>query len=250
MNQRLRAVIPAARLAPYLRGATVQHADAIKLYRWNSVLSLALFDDVSNVEFVMRTQMSHHLSGDHGADWFRRADLFDDGAAKAMSAAWDQGRLQKLVERGAPPDVVHGTFVASLTFGFWVKLLGRGSFAGRQPMRTRRFYDDALWKPTLSKAFPNVGHLERSKVERAAEDVLKIRNRITHHEHVIWGTPAYGQRNQDGSPRRIGVRSAHATLLDLAGYLNHDLSSWLTANSGVPALLAGCPLADTSRLLL
>lgn len=243
-------MIPAARLAPYLREASVQHADAIDLYRWNSALSLALFDDVGNVEVVMRTQMSHHLSADHGDDWFRSADLFDDGAAKAMSVAWGQGRLQKLVEGGAPREVVHGTFVASLTFGFWVRLLGRGSFAGRQPMRARRFYDEALWKPTLSKAFPNAGHLERSKVERAAEDVLKIRNRIAHHEHVIWGIPAYGQRNQDGSPRRIPVRSAHATLLNLAGYLNDDLSSWLTANSGVPALLAECPLADLSRLML
>jgi hypothetical protein len=44
-------------------------------------------------------------------------------------------------------------------------------------MRSRQFYDDALRKPTLSKAFPSVGHLERSKVKRAAEDVLKIRNR-------------------------------------------------------------------------
>lgn len=117
-------------------------------------------------------------------------------------------------------------------------------------MRARRYYDETLWKPTLSKAFPNVGRLERSKVERLAEDVLKIRNRIAHHEHVIWGVPAYGQRNPDGSPRRMSVRRCHDTVLDLAGCLDTDLRSWLSSSSDVPRLLAECPLADRSGLLL
>lgn len=46
MHEQLRRTIPPARLAPYLNACAGTTCDPMELYRWNSELSLALFDDV------------------------------------------------------------------------------------------------------------------------------------------------------------------------------------------------------------
>jgi len=38
--------------------------------------------------------------------------------------------------------------------------------------------------------------------------------------------------------------------VNLAGYIDGDLESWLQENSDVPAQIARCPLPDTSTLQL
>lgn len=247
------ATVPAARLRPYQTFATSNGVDVGDLYRWNNQLSLALFDDIGVVEVAMRSAMAKQLAHEFGHDWYRNPALFDDDTVKLISSAWNQGRLGSL---SAPSDVVQGKLVASFMFGFWVKLLGKGSHRGRKdpyaaaPLQTRRVYDDLIWKPALSKAFPNVGRLERRRVERTARDIQTVRNRIAHHEHVIWGIPVYGQKDASGNIRRMTVSESHSSIISMADYLDADLGSWLRANSAVPACISACPSTNQMGLLL
>lgn len=244
---RLRATIPAARIARYDTACAGTEVDPMNLYRWANSVALAVFDDLSTLEVAMRSAMARELAETYGLEWFRREDLLDDDALKLVNDAWRVGRLSTL---DATPEVVHGKLVATLMFGFWVKILGRGGYQGRDDRRERRIYDTLLWKPALRNAFPNVGDFERSTVETAARRIQSLRNRIAHHEHIVWGVPLAGERRPDGSSRRLRVAEAHKTLLDLASYVDYDLGSWLRENSTVVDRIAQCPLPDRGALFL
>lgn len=245
--QRLRVTIPVARLAPYEAACAGTGVDAIDLYRWASDVALAMFDDLATLEVAMRSAMARELEAAHGLQWYRRTDLLDDETLKLIADAWRVGRLGQLTR---PPDVIHGKLVATLMFGFWVKILGRGTYQGKGTSRQRRIYDTTLWKPALRNAFRNVGDLDRARVETAARRVQALRNRIAHHEHIVWGVPLPGEKNSDGSIVRLTVSAAHDTLVALAGYVDSGLEGWLGQYSQVNAKIALCPVADKSRFLL
>lgn len=247
----LLATVSTARLQRYTTEAVSQGVDVADLYLWNLEVSQALFQDLSVVEIGLRNAMSEQLLNVFGPQWFRSQVLFDDDTMRLISQAWAQGRLDPLV---APEKVVHGKLVASFMFGFWVKLLGRGSHHGRKdpwsrpPFKTRRVYDELLWKPCLRGAFPNVSDTQRTLVEKASRDVQSVRNRVAHHEAVIWGIPLPGQRDSAGQDRRLSVSESHEAMIRLAGYIDVSLANWLRTHSSLPKSLAACPLADPSVL--
>lgn len=249
--QRLRAALPPARLQRYDAACVGTGVDPMDLYRWAGTVALAMFDDLSHVEVAMRSAMADRLASTHGLHWYQRTDLLDTNTLKLIATAWKQGGLSRLQ---APPEVLHGKLVASLMFGFWVKLLGRGGFytsgAGHTAVRERRIYDTLLWKPALRHAFPHVGDLERARVEETARSVQALRNRIAHHEHIVWGVPLPGARTADGTTTRLSVSQTHGALLALAGYVDEDLKSWLRDYSTVENQLRACPLAGRTSLLL
>lgn len=244
---RLRATIPVPRMAPYEAACAGTNVDPIDLYRWAGSVALAVFDDLGALEIAMRSAMARELATQYGTKWYGRTDLLDDDTLKLIEQAWRVGRLGQL---SATPDVIHGKLVATLMFGFWVKILGRGGHQGKGVARQRRIYDTALWKPALRTAFPNVGNLERARVETAARRVQSLRNRVAHHEHIVWGVPLPGEKLPDKSIVRLSVTEAHESLLSLAGFVDSDLESWLRQYSQVPAVLARCPLPTTNNLLL
>jgi hypothetical protein len=227
-------VVPEPRLAPYRRVAGDDPEQLGAFYRWAGRLALALLADISVLEVALRSAMARELVRVHGQEWYRRTDLFDDDCAKALATAWSQGGLRTLVADGAGPDVVEGKLVAALMFGFWVKLLGRGSYAGREPLRRRRIYDTLLWRPALAVALPNAP--ARSDAEHAARIVQQTRNRVAHHEHVMWGIPLPGQG------RRLAVAEAHDALLRLAGFISAETRTWIEATSELAAVLEACPV--------
>ncbi len=234
-------------MAPFDGACAGTPVDPLELYRWARTLALSVFDDLATLEVAMRSAIARELAAAYGPEWFRRTDLFDDETLKLIQNAWTIGRIGQLTW---PPEVIHGKLVATLMFGFWVKLLGRGTYQGRGANRKRRIYDSLLWKPAMRNAFPNVGALDRALVETAARRVQSLRNRIAHHEHIIWGVPLPGERSADGSVVRLTVTEAHETLMALAGYVDTGLESWLRQNSAVASHLARCPVPDRTRFHL
>lgn len=238
----IRHIVPEPRLARY-RDAVDGNDDALHgFYLWCQRLSLALFADIATLEVALRSAIARELVAEYGVQWYARRDLFDDDGTRAISAAWRQAGLQQL--RDDPSigeEVIEGKLVAALTFGFWVKLLGRGSYAGTQPLRTRRIYDTLLWRPALSKALPHAP--SRRDAEHAGSIVRAARNRIAHHEHIAWGIPLPGQQ------RRLTVRQVHADLCLLAGFISREALVWVAATTELGTTIEGCPI-DSARLAL
>lgn len=245
---RLAAVVPAPRLHRYRAACAGTSTDPIDLYRWSGSVALAVFDDLGTVEIAMRSAMAHELSAEFGSRWFERADLLDDGTAKLIRSAWSTARLDKLE---VADEVVHGKLVATLMFGFWVKILGRGAKrTSPDGTQARRIYDTVLWKPALRRAFPGAGALDRAHVEATARRVQALRNRIAHHEHIVWGVPLPGEKDSNGEQVRLSLREAHENVLRLAGFVDAGLESWMREYSAVFDRLAACPVADPRRFHL
>lgn len=194
----------------------------------------------------MRSAMAAELAQTYGLGWYRDDTLFDDSTTDLIDEAVRRTRVEKL---SASPDLVHGKVVASLMFGFWVKLLGRGGYRNGAHEASKRIYDTSIWKAAVRRAFPHVGDVERQKVETAASHVQALRNRIAHHEHVVWGVPIAGATGADGSPLRLPLAVAHGRVLELAGYLDADLASWLQEHSEVEKRIADCPIASYELML-
>ena len=217
-------------------------------------MALAIFEDLGVLEVAMRSAMAKELLSTFGSKWFEHPFLFDDGSKDLINDAIKQGKNAN--SRPSTPENEHEKLVADLMFGFWVKILGRGSDqgikdskTGKITSRTKTIYDELLWKPALHKAFPGVGKFDRVTVERAAHDLQFVRNRVAHHEHVIWGVPAYGQKEADGkTERRMSIGEVHKTLIRLSRYIDLDLGEWIADNSSLPVVLVKCPLPDKSVL--
>ena len=211
-----------------------------------------MFDDIGIVEVALRNAISSELARMHGITWFDEWALFDDDRMALIASAKVHTGFGKLQ---VDDEVKHGKLVASLMFGFWVKLLGKGSFQGVTsrsvaPVKRRVIYDTVLWRAGLHQGFAGAGEMERSRVEKPAVIVKAIRNRVAHHESVIWGIPLPGQVDHDGAPRRLSVADSHRHVLDLAGLIDPDLGLWLASNSCVPALIAEPPHCDVRSMRL
>lgn len=227
-------VVPEPRLAPYREIAGSNPERLERFYLWCQELALSLFNDIAALEVSMRSAMARELCNAFGNRWYESHELFDDDAAKSLATAWNQNGLEGLRTAGSVHlDVIEGKLVAGLMFGFWVQILGKGSFAGRHPLRQRRIYDTLLWRPALARAFPFAP--SRSETQRAAQIVRATRNRIAHHEHIAWGIPLAGQG------RRLSVSAVHETALTLAGWISSDTRTWIEARSSVIQLIQRCP---------
>jgi hypothetical protein len=79
---------------------------------------------------------------------------------------------QRSKKRRAHIQVTDGKVVAELTFYIWKRLCGPD-------------YEHSLWKPTLKKVFPNK-QVKRSDVADNLEIVYQSRNRLAHHEPVLY----------------------------------------------------------------
>jgi len=237
--------LSAGRFTKYLNESAGDQDLALDLYRWNGELSSALFEDIGVVEVALRNAMHKELSGTYGALWYAKSELFDDDTRGLISKAWSRNRISDL-----PTVVQGGKLVSSLTFGFWTTLLSKGSHArGIPPFDQKLSYDELLWKPSLYKAFPGSSGA-RSSVLDVATLVRNVRNRVAHHQAVIWGVPIAGHIDKlTGVTRRLGIASSHAAVSQLASFLDPALSAWLSSNSKVPVCMSRCPIPNSSSVM-
>ncbi|WP_208247625.1 hypothetical protein WGT02_27570 (plasmid) [Rhizobium sp. T1470] len=79
---------------------------------------------------------------------------------------------QRSKRRRAHIQVTDGKIIAELTFYIWKRLCGPD-------------YEHTLWRPGLKKAFPNK-RIKRADVADNLEIVYQSRNRLAHHEPVLY----------------------------------------------------------------
>lgn len=119
--------------------------------------------------------------------------------------------IERVQSKGQP--ITHGRVVAELSFGFWRYLL------------TKR-YTDPLWIPHLRHAFPHTQPgLDRARVDTEVDALVKLRNRIAHHEHIF-------NRDLDADAIRA---------LGVIGWVCKDTRDWIKTWSRIPAVLKAKP---------
>ena len=115
-------------------------------------------------------------------------------------------------------------FVASMSLGFWVRLVGRG---GSVNGGRKADYDRTLWRPALHRAFP--GH-PRREVQQRLDRLRQLRNRIAHHEPIF---------DRD-------LKKDHDGLLEAVGWISSEVRAWIELHSNLPDALRA-PLSAPIR---
>ena len=159
------------RFLRYLASSADDIRLAFTLYRWNSEISQYFYLPLQIWEIALRNRLNNFLSDRFGPDWA----IHDDRAWRALKAnerrrvagALDKQRRQ----RQQPP--TNNSVVADLSAGFWVGLLGRG------------YEVPFAWRSNLQRVFPGGQGLPREAIWAICDDLLKLRNRIAHHEPIF-----------------------------------------------------------------
>lgn len=209
------------RFGTYLAAASGDRAEAMRLYTWNTALSAAFYGPLQGLEVALRNGMHRQLTAAYGENWY-------DNSATGLAAGTRQ-RVQ-----AAKDDLTRGRYpldpphlVATLTFGFWVSLLGRGGQSG-QHRKGKSDYEMTLWRPALSRAFPNA-RLSRSAAHHQLDYLRTFRNRIAHHEPIF--------------TRHLAAD--HTSILKVTGWMDLDVERWIVHHSRVPDLLTRHKVATT-----
>ncbi|GAA0589900.1 Abi family protein [Caenispirillum bisanense] len=200
------------RFARYLNATQGNRKAAVHLYTWNTAVSAAFYGPLQGLEIALRNAMHRHLSAVYGTDWYDNpAAGLDQGATKQIADAKNKLKGKYTV------DAPH--IVASLSFGFWVALLGRGGKFDQSESKAN--YEMTLWRPALRAAFTTEAPLKRRDAHEPLDYLRTLRNRIAHHEPIF---ERHLEKDHDG-------------ILQITGWLSPSSRDWIAHHSRVPALL-------------
>lgn len=160
-----------ARFARYLTSAGGDEASAIALYEWNTRMAQSLYVYLQCWEIVFRNKLDTFLRWKFGPAW-----PYDDHRAVRILTRDEQRRLSETKQRQSQQRkqaiVSTDAIVADLSAGFWVALL---SSAYKVPYS---------WQYNLGRVFPHDPALDRTNAHTLSSKILKLRNRIAHHEPI------------------------------------------------------------------
>lgn len=197
-----------ARFAPYQRICGEDHERAVALYVWNTQISAVMMETLHHVEVLLRNAIDARFTPVDGSA--RPRDTWLEDATILNSSSRDRVRetIGRISREGKTP--TRGRVVAGLSFGFWRALFDK-KYA-------------ALWVSHLHHAFPG-GSGDRAQIAAVMSNLVPFRNRIAHHETIV------------ARP----IQRHHDEMLELAGYIDTEAATWITAVSRFDAVLASRP---------
>ena len=194
------------RMQTYLDAAGGDHGTALQVHARNAQLGAMFHGPLQAFEVALRNAMHARPEKRYGSQWYTNpAAGLDSHALDSMAG----------VLRHAAGALTADLFVASMSLGFWVRLVGRG---GSVNGGRKADYDRTLWRPALHRAFP--GHPRREVLQRL-NDLKQLRNRIAHHEPIV-GRDLHKDRDD---------------LLETVGWISSDVRARIERHSNLPDAL-------------
>ena len=195
-----------ARLGRYRASCDGDKEIATRAYVSNLLLAEAMMPLLNVLEIALRNCMHNRLAllyerADWWHDWIGRP-VFDWQIREVNNA---KAKLLRRAEVATPDKIV-----AELAFGFWSSLLN-AQFQG------------ILWKE-LRLVFPRCPKQKRQRhtISAALNQVRSLRNRVFHHEQLLWLTPT--------------LIALHARGMEVVGWLDPSLQNWLAQLDRLPAV--------------
>jgi hypothetical protein len=218
--------------------------EAVCLYLWNLELSQELYAVLSSLEIALRNTIHAAGTAHFGRDdWFREplcVQHFDNQQSMINGAKykyWENkiGKQAAKVQKntlGWPPV---GDHIAQLMFGFWGSLMNAP-------------YEPLLWDPNKTPQGPNLSqtafpHASRANRKRAVigpivEELLKLRNRISHGEPILWWHPPVEAHYQNAIKVLSWISPAPASLLT---FVDHFSTAYGQGHSNYDGLFTLVP---------
>lgn len=216
LAQQMERRLSRERIQPYRASCSDDLNEAIALYQWNSAISSAFFETLGHTEVILRNALHDQLTAWHHAHR-RPGHWYDDptGVLDPRCRTDIAQARQRLARAGRPE--APGRIVAELNFGFWRYLLDRR-------------HQTVLWAPSLRRAFPQLRPQRRGDVYRPVDRLLRLRNRIAHHEPI---------HNAD-------LPTLHSECLRVLAYIDPSIAQWVDGSSRVGTLLGQGPRTNDS----
>lgn len=193
------------RFAPYVAAQQGDRLRALKLYEANTLLSESLYGSLQGLEVTLRNAIHAKLSNELG-----RNDWFDTPILQQYERQKVDEVKTRLTGRYPLVAVHPGQVVATLTFGFWASL-------------TNKSYHRPLWRPYLAQVFANSSP-GNDEVRDTLRGLTELRNRIAHHEPIVFRAVAGKLQKQDLN----GVLQA---IIKAAGWICPETASWIKSQS-------------------
>lgn len=193
-----------ARLGRYRSACSGDEARAAKAYVDNMLLAEAMMPMLNVLEIALKNGISRRLTIFYNrADWWEAwsGDPMFDWQVREVASA--KSKLLRRAESGTPDKVI-----AELAFGFWSSLFNVQ-------------FQSILWKE-LRLVFPRCPKPQRQRhtVSSALNQIRDLRNRVFHHEQLIWLTPP--------------LLDLHAKGIEVVGWLDPKLPPWLAGFDRLP----------------
>lgn len=198
-----------ARLGRYRATCDGDQARAARAYVNNMLLAEAMMPMLSVLEISLKNSIHRQLSASHGRiDWWTTWAQDPLFAWQAREIGNARAKLKRRTETATPDKII-----AELTFGFWSSLFNA-------------HYQSILWKD-LRLVFPRCPKSQRQRhtVSSALNQIRHLRNRVFHHEQLLWLAPS--------------LIDLHAKGMEVIGWLDPQLPSWLARFDRLPATWTG-----------
>lgn len=194
-----------ARLGRYRSARAGNTTKATLDYSSNILLAEAMVPMFNVLEIALRNSIHVRLSKLYGrTDWWE--SWVGDPNFKWQNKEIDSAKA-KLIRRHEPQTA--DKVLAELTFGFWSSLFNAQ-------------FQTTLWK-SLRLAFAHCPKSQRQRhtVSGALNQIRDLRNRVFHHEPLLWLTPT--------------LLDQHTVGIEVINWLDPKLGQWLNNHDRLPA---------------
>lgn len=158
------------RLARYLPAAGGDRNLALRLYVWNARICEAVYLPIQSAEVASRNAIHMPVERRFSATWYINPK-FINILPDQLKAELSETVRKETKKRGAFLNKDH--VIASLSFGFWCRLMTRA-------------YDKHLWANGIRQSFPGAGQADgRESIYQALEAMRKFRNDVMHHVAIF-----------------------------------------------------------------
>lgn len=163
----------APRMEPYLIHSNGDLDLALDLFEWNTEISLQIWEIIALLEVALKNTLDYQLSRWAKREQCVKSWIYDEkNVLKGLNGQKGvyvsiQKTMKRLENQNIP--ISQDSVVAGLGLEFWVNLISK-----------RYLF---VW-PTLIYGFPNLPQRNQLNVHETLQDILRIRNRIAHHDRV------------------------------------------------------------------
>lgn len=192
------------RLSSYKYDINDTDSIALERYLFNIEVSKSLYPLLSILEISLRNRINQAIENTTQKDWLMK-ELNSQNILQTGEFNKLQDAKQKLLKKGHK-NFTKDDLIAELSLGFWIHLC------------TKR-YKTALWHRQgffriVFADYPNFAEFDKlSKVFPILQLMLKLRNRVFHHEIII--------------NHPYGINNCYTDLRRLLNYISKDSSLYL-----------------------
>jgi hypothetical protein len=208
------------RLESYRLMSTDTIEDLARFYLQNIQLAEALYPALALLEITLRNRLSNAIEKNIKPDWLikevnTQSILFQDEHELLLNSY--KKLIRPIYKQGQPivRPLTKGKLIAELNFGFWVNLC-ESKYNPAIWMKKPIIFDEVFpyYDSFVAKKNPNAKRHKRiNKVAQKLRPILKLRNRVFHHEPIF------------NHPNRLN--NCYADMEELLFYMSIESSEYL-----------------------